>query len=155
MSALLAGVLVATAPAAPLAPLDFLVNHCWAGKMPTLGQIDRHCFRRGANGSVFDHHDVTERGNKVFWGDTVYRWNAGFGAIVFLYKDSAGGTLTGLMRGRGAALDFSDCTYRTPEGGRIALATRWTRLGDTAFRVSITAEAAPQINRTTIYRRVS
>ena len=135
-----------------LQPLGFLVGHCWQGQVAP-GRIDRHCFVALTDGAIRDRHVVSENGRRVMGGESVYRWDARSGTIGFTYRDSFGGRLSGMMQSRGNLLGFGG--YYVASGGqRFRIASRWARIGDTAYRAEIRSAELPQLNGTTVYRRV-
>jgi opacity protein-like surface antigen len=144
----------ATAPAlaSQLQPLGFLVGHCWQGQVSP-GRVDRHCFVVLTHGSIRDRHVVTEGGKRVMGGESVYRWDARLGRIAFTYRDTFGGRLNGTVQSRGNLLGF-DGRYVSSGGQRFHIASRWARIGDTAYRAEIRSAELPQVNGTTVYRRL-
>ena len=135
----------------PLAPLGFLLGHCWEGSFPT-GERDRHCFEPVYGGRhVRDVHEVT--GPKgVYRGETVYSGEGD--RATYTYWNSLGGVSRGTMRPAGERLDFGDETYKGPDGREIAISTHWRRVGDDAFEAVSASEGAPSMNRTVRYVRV-
>jgi len=146
--------LLASAPALQpqLQPLGFLVGHCWQGHVAP-GRVDRHCFVVLTDGSIRDRHIVVEGGKRVMGGESVYRWDAGRNAIGFVYRDSFGGRLTGVVRSRGNLLGFGG-SYVASGGQQFRITSRWTRTDDTTYRVDMRSAEVPQVNGSTIYRRV-
>ncbi|THD37926.1 MAG: hypothetical protein E7773_02815 [Sphingomonas sp.] len=144
----------ATAPALQpqLHPLGFLAGHCWQGQVAP-GRIDRHCFAVLTDGSIRDRHLVSEGGRRVMGGESVYRWDARVGAITFTYRDSFGGRLTGMVQSRGSLLGLAG-HYIASGGQRFTITSRWARIGDTAYRAEIRSADLPQVNGTTVYRRL-
>jgi hypothetical protein len=142
----------ATALAPQLQPLGFLVGHCWQGQVSP-GRLDRHCFVALTDGSIRDRHAVSERGKRVMGGESVYRWDARVGAIAFSYRDSFGGRLTGFVQSRGQLLGFGG-SYVASGGQRFSMTSRWARIGDNAYRAEIRSADLPQVNGTTVYRRL-
>lgn len=141
----------AAAPS-PTAPIDFLVGHCWVGK-PKPTQVDRHCFRRAADGSIVDHHEASEGGRVLVSGDTVYRWNAASGAIRYTYRDSMGGVQTSTLKRNGDRIDFATAPYRTKDGKSYPITAKWTIIGPTTYRTEMSSPLMPLIKRTTEYNR--
>ena len=135
-----------------LQPLGFLAGHCWQGQMAP-GRTDRHCFVVLTDGSIRDRHVVGEGGRRVIGGESIYRWDARVGAIVFTYRDTFGGRLTGTVQSRGSLLGFGG-HYVASGGQRFTITSRWARIGDTAYRAEIRSADLPQVNGTTVYRRV-
>lgn len=133
-----------------LAPLDFLAGHCWRGTLPS-GDTDTHCFKAG-RGQVIDHHEVVRAGARVYWGDTVYARQDG--AIGFTYTDMSGGQMKGRVRQAADGLDFGSSDFVDTDGSRTAIATRWIRLGDTAYEARDSSPTDPRFTRTTRYQRV-
>jgi hypothetical protein len=147
-------VLAATAPALQpqLQPLGFLVGHCWQGQVAP-GHIDRHCFVALTDGSIRDRHVVVEGGKRVMGGESVYRWDAARGAIGFAYRDSFGGRLAGIVQSRGNLLGF-DGHYVASGGQRFRIVSRWNRIDDNTYRAEIRSAELPQVDATTVYRRL-
>ncbi|MBO9713992.1 hypothetical protein [Sphingomonas sp.] len=133
-----------------LAPLDFLVGHCWRGTLPT-GEADVHCFRAGAD-SVTDHHDVLRAGKPVYSGDTLYRWDAAAGAIAFTYSSVGKVIGQGHVRPIEGGLDFGSSDYGDG-ADKVTIATRWLRVGGDAYD-AIDSSANQAFARTTRYTRV-
>jgi hypothetical protein len=136
-----------------LQPLGFLVGHCWQGQVAP-GRIDRHCFVALTDGAIRDRHVVVEGGKRVMGGESVYRWDAAHGAIGFTYRDSFGGRLTGNVQSRGNLLGF-DGHYVASGGQRFRIVSRWNRIDDNTYRAEIRSAELPQVNATTVYRRIS
>lgn len=149
--------LLAAAPAPALQPqlqpFAFLVGHCWQGQVSP-GRTDRHCFALLTDGTIRDRHVVVEGGKRVMGGESMYRWDAGRGMIVFTYRDSFGGRLSGVVQSRGNLLGF-DGYYVATGGQQFRIASRWARIDDTTYRAVIRSTDLPQVNATTTYRRVS
>ncbi|QDZ06649.1 hypothetical protein FPZ24_03475 [Sphingomonas panacisoli] len=135
-----------------LQPLSFLVGHCWQGQVAP-GRIDRHCFVALTDGSIRDRHAVVEGGKRVIAGESVYRWDARAGAISVTYRDSFGGRLTGIVRSRGNLMGV-DGHYVASGGQRFGISARWTRVNDTTYRADARSAEVPQVNGSTVYRRV-
>jgi hypothetical protein len=135
-----------------LQPLGFLVGHCWQGQVAP-GRTDRHCFALLTDGSIRDRHVVVERGKRVIAGESVYRWDARLGAIGFTYRDSFGGRLTGVVRSRGNLLGFGG-RYVASGGQQFGITSRWTRVDDATYRIDTRSAEVPQVNGSTVYRRV-
>jgi hypothetical protein len=145
--------LAATAALQPqLQPLGFLVGHCWQGQIAP-GRIDRHCFVVLTDGAIRDRHVVVEHGKRVIAGESVYRWDARTGAIGFTYRDSFGGRLTGSVRSRDNLLGFGG-RYVASGGQQFGITSRWTRVNDATYRADTRSAEVPQVNGSTIYRRV-
>ncbi len=147
--------LAAAAPALQpqLQPLGFLVGHCWQGQVAP-GRTDRHCFALLTDGTIRDRHVVVERGRRVMGGESVYRWDAARGTIGFVYRDSFGGRLAGNVQSRGNLLGFEG-HYIASGGQRFRIVSRWNRIDDATYRADIRSTELPQVNATTVYRRVS
>lgn len=144
--------LAATALTPQLQPLGFLVGHCWQGQVSP-GRLDRHCFVVLTDGSIRDRHIVSENGKRVMGGESVYRWDARIGAIAFSYRDTFGGRLSGTVQSRGTLLGF-DGRYVASGGQRFRITSRWARIGDIAYRAEIRSADLPQVNGTTVFRRL-
>lgn len=77
----------------PLAPLDYWTGHCWRTTLaPEV--TDTHCFAR-TDAGVRDHHEVTDKGEKVYQGDTDYRWDGT--QIRFAYRNDSGPVSDGIV----------------------------------------------------------
>lgn len=77
----------------PLAPLEYWTGHCWRTELaPEV--TDTHCFARTRDG-VRDHHEVRDKGEKVYQGDTDYRWDGT--AIRFAYRNDQGPVSDGVV----------------------------------------------------------
>ncbi|MEO5494116.1 MAG: hypothetical protein ABIR08_08815 [Sphingomonas sp.] len=150
---MIAALLLLTALQSQLQPLGFLVGHCWQGQVSP-GRLDRHCFVALTDGSIRDRHVVVERGKRVMGGESIYRWDAARGAIGFVYRDSFGGRLSGNVQSRGVLLGF-DGHYVASGGQRFRIVSRWNRIDDNTYRAEIRSAELPQVNATTLYRRIS
>lgn len=147
---------VAIAPAiapSPTAPIDFLVG-CWVGK-PKPTQTDRHCARRGRDGSIFDHHEVTEPGKPTVTSDTVYRWDPAMKTIRYTYRDSLGGVLSSVVKRSGNAIDLGTAPYRTKDGKSYVITNRWIGVTATSYQSELSSPAFPMMKRTVRFERVS
>ncbi|MBS0478194.1 MAG: hypothetical protein JSR79_02705 [Proteobacteria bacterium] len=145
--------LIAAAALQPqLQPLSFLAGHCWQGEVAP-GRTDRHCFVVLTDGAIRDRHIVVERGKRVIAGESVYRWDARLGAIGFTYRDSFGGQMTGLVRSRGNLLGFAG-RYTAGSGQRFGITSRWTRVDASSYRTDTRSADVPQVNGSTVYRRL-
>ena len=100
-----------------LAPLDWLVGHCWRGTLAT-GDADTHCFTREGD-AIRDRHEVVHAGRMVYWGETHFRWDVAARAIRYSYVNANGPVESGTVTPRADALDFG--------------AVRWVRLGERAY----------------------
>lgn len=77
----------------PLAPLDYWTGHCWRTTLaPEV--TDTHCFTR-TNAGVRDHHEVIDKGERVYQGDTDYRWDGT--RIRFAYRNDSGPVSDGVV----------------------------------------------------------
>lgn len=151
--------LLAPDPARPLAPLDFLVGHCWAGEI-SADTRTTHCFERLDGDRIQDRHEVTEDGRVIHSGETIYQWDSAAGAIGFSY--SSGGRLFGKGHVRPVAngLDFGTVEYdpgpdvKPGRDSRITITSRWIRVGADAFKAIESVRATPPYSNTTRYTRV-
>lgn len=136
----------------PLAPLSFLVGHCWEGELGP-GMRNTHCFETIEGERVRDRHVVVREGETVYSGETVYEWDAAAGAIRFTY--SSGGRVVGEghVREIAAGLDFGTSEYAAGDG-KVTIGSRWLRVGTDAYDAIDSAPAAPAFDRTVRYRRV-
>jgi hypothetical protein len=137
---------------APLAPLAFLIGHCWQAE---LGQrrIDTHCFESFYGGRfVRDRHRVTG-GASVYEGETIYDWNAAAGRIEYTYWASDGGVSRGALTTHDGLLDFGEDVNRRADGVDVRIATTWRLSGSTAYDVVWTSPEAG-LNRRMHYVRL-
>jgi hypothetical protein len=153
------GILVALAGAAApspavrqeLAPLGFLLGHCWRGEMPKTGEKDVHCFESVYGGQhVRERHKVDGRVG-VYEGETLYSWDGS--VVTYTYWNSLGGVSRGSMRARGEKLDFGDESYKGPDGRTLSFSSYWRRVGPNAYEAVTVSADAPSLNRTIVYRR--
>ena len=151
---LVALLFAAVAAPSPTAPLDFLVGHCWVGK-PKPTQTDRHCFRRGRDGSIFDHSEGSQDGKVIATSDTRYRWDPALNAIRYTYQDSKGGKLSSLVKRSGNAIDLGTAPYRTADGKSYVITAKWTVLSATSYQAELSSPSFPMMKRVTRYDRVS
>lgn len=121
----------AMAQSLPLAPLDFLVGHCWQGTLPT-GERNVHCFDR-TGGKVRDRHEVFRADKKVYGGETIYAWDGEARKIAFVYTGMGGGEMRGSVRADGADLDFGTTDHVAKDGTRVTITTRWARVAENAY----------------------
>lgn len=151
MIALLLALAAPAAATAELAPLDFLVGHCWRGALAN-GDVDTHCFRRDGQ-AILDHHDVRHAGQPVYSGDTLYAWDATASAIRFTYTSVDGGVMKGEVRAAPDGLDFGETPFVGKNGAAIRIATHWVRLAD-GFERRSSSPDMPQMNGTVRYTRI-
>jgi uncharacterized protein YndB with AHSA1/START domain len=136
---------------APLAPLAFLVGHCWQAEV---GQrrIDTHCFESLYGGRfVRDWHRVG--GGATYEGETIYAWNARTRRVEYTYWASDGGVSRGSLVAHDGLLDFGEDVNRRSNGSEVRIATTWRPSGDTAYDVVWTSPDAA-LNRRMHYVRV-
>ena len=100
-----------------LAPLDWLVGHCWRGTLAP-GDTDTHCFTRDGD-TVRDRHEVMHQGRIVYWGETRFRWDTASQVLRYSYVNANGPVESGTVTPRADGLDFG--------------AIRWVRLGGRAY----------------------
>jgi hypothetical protein len=137
---------------APLAPLAFLVGHCWQAQLVG-GRADTHCFESVYGGHfVRDRHRVTG-GPSVYEGETVYAWNAAAARIEYTYWASDGGVSRGSLTAHDGLLDFGEDVNRRANGSEVRVATTWRLSGSTAYDVVWTSPAAG-LNRRMHYVRL-
>lgn len=144
--------MIAAVPQAELAPLAFLVGHCWRGTLPT-GDANTHCFAE-SEGGIRDRHEVLREGKIVYSGETHYSWDAAKSVIRFVY--SSGGKVVGQgnVRAIAGGLDFGTSEFAGKDGSKIAIATRWMRVGGNAYDAIDSAPAAPAFDHTIRYTRI-
>jgi uncharacterized protein YndB with AHSA1/START domain len=140
------------APAAePLAPLSFLVGHCWQAEFPN-GARDTHCFEPVYGGRfIRDRHEVTGG----YAGETLYAWDAAANAVTYTYWSNRGGLSRGTMRAQGGLLDFGDEVHRGTDGRETRIATRWRQVDADSYEVTTSSDALPTGARVTVYRRLA
>jgi len=119
---------LAGTPTPALAPLSFLLGHCWRGTLAN-GGVDTHCFTLAADG-IHDRHQVLMGGKAVYGGETLYRSDAG--TIRFVYT-TADGSMAGSVRQDAEGLDFGTSEFVTTGGQRIPITARWKRVGENAY----------------------
>lgn len=135
-----------------LAPLAFLVDHCWEGTLPD-GKRDRHCFEAVYGGQHIRDHHVVGPGAGVYSGETFYS-AAGTGRVAFVYFNSIGGVSQGTLGAEPDRLNFGEESYRGPDGRQISLSVQWRRVGDDAYEAITTSADAPSMNGTVRYQRL-
>lgn len=116
-----------------LAPLAFVVGHCWAGEFPDNGGTDRHCFEPVFGGVHIRDVHVLESGRGPYQGETLFSWDAEAKTIRYVYLNSLGGVSFGTAEPDGDTLRFPDETYTGPDGGKVVVQTWWQRAGDDAY----------------------
>ena len=132
--ALLLAAGVASAAEAPLAPLEFLVGHCWSGTFPDGKSTDTHCFESSLGGRlIYDKHVV--RGDKPdYSGESVWYVDPKSKRVTFMYFNSIGGVSTGtLEEAQGTRLRFSDEAYTGSDGKKQKYRTVWERKGEDGY----------------------
>ena len=140
-------------PGEPLAPLAFLVGHCWRGEFSG-GAKDTHCFESVFDGRhVRDRHEVAGPG-EPYRGETLYSWNAAQGRVEYTYWNSLGGVSRGTMAAKAGILDFGDESYTGPNGERMTMSTLWRRVGDDSYEAVTVSKAGATPDRVVRYRRV-
>lgn len=143
--------LAASATPPALAPLDFLVGHCWRGTLKT-GDADTHCFDV-ADGAVRDRHQVMHDGKAVYSGETIYAWDDAAKAIGFTYTAMTGGVEKGHVTATPQGLDFGTATYTDTDGSTMAIVTQWVRSGNSyEARTHMPADAS--MDSSVTYTRV-
>ena len=134
-AALVAALLCASAapagsaePAAPYAPLAFLIGHCWKGTFPDGQVTDEHCFSWVYGGKfVRDRHVVHRGGGRPDdHGESIYYWDAAAGELAYLYIESAGGYSRGSVASAPGALVFP-ATHYFEHGVEQVYRSRWQR----------------------------
>lgn len=152
---MLTAVLLVLAPApADFSPLAFLVGHCWRGDFGK-GTTDTHCFTATPDGNELrDHHEVIANGKRVYWGETIYRWDAKAKQVRYVYGGSDGGTSTGTARADGRDVDFGTDVHTAKSGEVTTTKTRWNRIGETAYEALAESSSNLGIPRRTRYERV-
>lgn len=149
--------LLATQPVAAepgkLAPLDFLVGHCWQGEFKARSEVDTHCFESVYGGKhVRDRHEVTG-GKGVYRGETIFSWNAETGQAEYTYWNSNGGVSRGAMVANGKTIDFGEEVHTRADGSKLTISTVMRILGPAAYEVVSMRNGVTGDNVVT-YRRV-
>ncbi|HET9429229.1 MAG TPA: SRPBCC domain-containing protein [Allosphingosinicella sp.] len=155
MMTLIAAAFAAQAPALRqgLAPLGFLVGHCWRGQFAT-GEVDTHCFESVFDGQhVRDRHEVTG-GSRIYRGETLYSWDGSADRVTYTYWNTSGGVSRGTMRPEADRLQFGDEQYRGADGREISIATSWRRVDDDTYESTTLSPNSPGLNRTVRFDRV-
>ncbi len=107
----------------PLAPLDYWVGKCWRTTLaPEV--TDTHCFTRVEAG-VHDHHEVTDKGEKVYQGDTDYRWDGT--RIRFAYRNDQGPVSEGVVTPTATGLDMEGVELERTATGFAMITERGRR----------------------------
>jgi uncharacterized protein YndB with AHSA1/START domain len=136
-----------------LAPLAFLVGHCWRGDFPG-GKQDTHCFESVYGGRhIRDRHEVSGSG-EPYRGETIYSWNGKAKRVEYTYWNSLGGVSRGSMTPRADRLDFGNERYTGSDGKTITISTFWRRVGDDSYEAVSTSSPSPTGQRVTRYRRI-
>lgn len=118
---------------AELAPLAFLVGHCWSGEFPDGQGTDIHCFKRVFDGAHLRDVHALLGGPGLYRGETLYSWDAAAGEIRFVYWNSLGGVSQGSARPVEGGIDFPTETYKGPDGQQVEVETYWRFVGDSAY----------------------
>jgi hypothetical protein len=122
----------ADAQQAPLAPLEFLVGHCWIGTFPDGKATDEHCFEWMYDRKfIRDRHVV--RGGDPYSGETIYMWDAAAKRITFQYYSSAGFVIPGTAIPSAEGIEFPH--RQKTAAGEVDAKAVWTRLGTDGYRV--------------------
>src|SRR5579863_2272317 len=74
----------------PLAPLDFLVGHCWTGDFPQGMGKDTHCFAPMYGGKFVRDKHVLHGKQGDYLGETIYAFDPKQKQIVYWYFSSDG-----------------------------------------------------------------
>jgi hypothetical protein len=137
-----------------LAPLEFLIGHCWRGEFSKTGQQDTHCFEPVYGGvHVRDRHKVTGKPD-VYRGESLYSWNPDRRTIEYTYWNSAGGISRGGMTSAADRLVFDNEEHLRADGSRVTYSTFWRRVGADAFEVVTTRSDSPTGESAILYRKV-
>jgi uncharacterized protein YndB with AHSA1/START domain len=138
---------------AELSPLGFLVGHCWRGEFRN-GAVDTHCFESVYGGRhVRDRHEV-KGPDGPYSGESLYSWNAAAKQVEYTYWNSLGGVSRGTMTGRPDGLDFGDQTYVGSDGRKVAISTRWRKVGADAYETVSRSTNDPTGSGVVRYSRV-
>lgn len=136
-----------------LAPMEFVVGHCWQGRFYN-GHVDTHCFEPAYGGRfIRDRHEV-RGGPSVYSGETLFAWNPDTGRVEYTYWNSSGGISRGSMTQRDGVLDFGDEVHRTRDGREIRIGSAWRRIDETSYEMRIRSSDNPTGSRAVRYTRV-
>lgn len=118
--------------ASKLAPLEFLVDHCWRGTFPGSTTTDEHCFEW-----VFDRKFIRDRhvvrGGDAYGGETIYFWDPAANRIGFAYWNTVGQMMPGYVTAAGSDT-LSFVTSVASPNGPTEIRSTWLRLGTTSYR---------------------
>jgi hypothetical protein len=119
----------------PYAPLDFLVGHCWKGKLPGDRGEDTHCFSH-IYGDQFmrDVHTVKAPSHPDYRGESIYYWDSIAKQLKYLYVESDGGSSGGVVSSSDDALVFPSTDYQQ-DGKTQTYRSRWKKSGADAYDV--------------------
>jgi hypothetical protein len=139
-----------------IAPLGFLVGHCWRGKFEARAENDTHCFDSIYGGQhVRDRHEVKNaKGEVVYAGETLYSWNGKTRRMEYTYVSSDGAVSHGSLEPKDGALDFGDETYHGPDGKELKISTLLRKAGEAAYETVSRSAANPTGQRVVRYQRV-
>lgn len=142
-------------PGSKLAPLDFLVGHCWRGEFAKTAEQDTHCFEAVYGGAhVRDRHEVAGKGGAVYRGESLYSWDPDRKAIGYVYWNSLGGISRGAMTSTPDSLVFENEAHTRADGTKASFTTTWRRKGEGAYEVVSSRSDSPTGESVILYRRV-
>lgn len=116
-----------------LAPLQFLVGWCWAGKFPDGKRTDIHCFEPVYNGAHLRDRHVVVGGPDLYEGETIYSWSENAGGITYVYWNSFGGFSTGTATPDDETIVFPDETYTGSDGETVIISSVWKNMTDDSY----------------------
>lgn len=115
----------------PLQPLDFLVDHCWAGDFPNGLGRDTHCFEPMFGGKfVRDKHTLHGK-NGDYLGETIYAFDPEKKQILYWYFSSDGDMDSSSVLPVADGFEFPERHLTQPKD--LTLRTRWKRSGDDRY----------------------
>ena len=147
----------------PLAPLSWLVGHCWAGSFNDGAVIDTHCYQARLNGTVVvDRHLVSNE--PVYCGETVFHFappqfdNEDEGVILFRYYNIVGGVSDGLLEPKGRELYFPEERIPGERGEELTFQTRIKPINDDRYDIISQQKVGAvwrEVNKTTFTKVLS
>ena len=119
----------------PLAPLRFLVGHCWQASFPDGEHRDTHCFEPFyGKAFVRDRHLV--RGPRPdYYGETIYQWDSEAGEIIYRYWSSTGGVSDGKALPEADRILFPGEHHVQEDGTVLEIRSFMRRVNDSAYQM--------------------
>jgi len=116
-----------TAAADPLAPLSFLVGHCWSGDFPNAMGRDTHCFEPMYGGKFVRDRHVLRGKQGDYLGETIYAFDPAKKQIVYWYFSSDGDIDSSSVLPVVDGFDFPERHLTQPKD--LTMRTHWKRIG--------------------------